>query len=91
MIRNVFGAIRPNLAPDALVVQLVGFADVISQLPVYQTAMQEAGFEEWIPPAVERDSLWRRVPNRKWYANLQGDVDPSSELLLFHRPKRRAR
>lgn len=51
--------------------------------------MSEAGFQEWTPPSDKR--LWRKVPNRKWYAKLQGAVDPSSELLLFHRPRRRGR
>lgn len=89
MIRNVFTSVRPHMADDGLVAQLVGFADVESQLPLYLAAMSEAGFQEWTPPSDKR--VWRKVPNRKWYAKLQGAVDASSELLLFHRPRRRGR
>ena len=84
MIRDVFAAIRPRLSNDAIVAQLIGFADVRAQLPRYLGAMKEAGFEEWSPAAFEQQ-LWRKVPNRKWYAKLQGTIDASSELLLFHR------
>lgn len=89
MIQNVFTGIRPHLADDGLVAQLVGFNDVESQLPLYLAAMRAAGFQEWTPPTDAR--LWRRVPNRKWHAKLQGRVDASSELLLFHRPTRRCK
>ena len=86
MIRDVFTAIRPHLADDAIVAQLIGFADVRTQLPLYLAAMEAAGFQEWNPAGFER-RLWRKVPNRKWYAKLQGAVDASSELLLFHRAR----
>ena len=86
MIRDVFEAIRFRLADDAIVAQLIGFADVRAQLPPYLRAMNAAGFQEWSPPACEQ-RLWRTVPNRKWHARLQGTDDASSELLLFHRPK----
>ena len=90
MIRDVFTAIRSRLADDAVVAQLIGFADVRAQLPLYLAAMKKAGFQEWSPAAFEQ-RLWRKVPNRRWYAKLQGAVDASSELLLFHRPRRDAR
>ena len=90
MIRDVFTAIRPRLADDVVVAQLIGFADVRAQLPLYLAAMKSAGFQEWIPADFEQ-RLWRKVPNRRWYAKLQGAVDASSELLLFHRPMRGAR
>ncbi len=86
MIRDVFKSVRRIIAPDAVVVQLVGFADFKRQLPLYLSTMAEAGFD------ADADStgsgLIRNVPNRKWYAKLQGDVDASSEVLLFHRPRR---
>ena len=87
MIRSAFSSVREVMAPDGLVVQLVGFADVRSQLPRYLATMSEAGFEPW-RPLWSRERLWRAVPNRKWYAKLKGAVDPSSEVLLFHRPRR---
>ncbi len=89
MIRAVFSSVKELLAPDGMVVQLVGFADVKRQLPQYLTAMDEAGFDPFEPHPARSRRLWRNVPNRKWYAKLQGAVDASSELLLFHRPRRR--
>lgn len=88
MIRSTFSSIRRVLAQDALVVQLVGFADVKRQLPNYLKAMDDAGFDAIQHPLGQRRDLWRVVPNRKWYAKLQGAIDASSELLLFHRPRR---
>jgi len=87
MIAGAFKSIRAMMDPSGLVVQLVGFADATSQLPKYLEAMEEAGFEERRPAGAQTVRLGRRVPNRKWYARLQGNVDASSELLLFHRPR----
>ena len=87
MIRDVFTAIRPRLADNAVVAQLIGFADVRVQLPLYLAAMKKAGFQEWSFTA-SKQRRWRKVPNRKWYANLQGGGGAASELLLFHRPRR---
>ncbi len=87
MIRSVFSSVKKVMARDGVVVQLVGFANQKTQLPRYLATMEEAGFETYAPSAFCVHGLWRQVPNRKWYANLQGDVDASSELLLFHRPR----
>jgi hypothetical protein len=90
MIRSAFSSVREILTPDGMVVQLVGFADLKRQLPQYLAAMEDSGFEVLPPSLGRRQHLWRNVPNRKWYAKLQGAVDASSELLLFHRPRRRS-
>jgi hypothetical protein len=51
--------------------------------------MSEAGFRE-----VEADCdaaakvagrIWRAVPGRKWYANNQGGLPASKEVMLLHR------
>ncbi len=89
MLRSAFLSLKNVLAPDGMVVQLVGFADLRRQLPIFLESMAEAGFEEWAPSPLLRNHLGRRVPNRKWYAKLKGAVDASSEILLFHRPRRR--
>ena len=83
-IRNVFKSVRALIDPKGLVVQLVGFARADEQLPMYLEAMGGAGFIEW--DALPERGLGRRVPNRKWYAKLKGDVDASSEVLLIHQP-----
>ncbi len=86
----VFTSLRPLLSPDALVVQLVAFSNSDWQLEAYVEAMQTAGYHEL---AVDCDwefvtggRIWRQVPGRKWYANKQGKIAASKEVLLLHRP-----
>ena len=85
MIQSAFASVARLMAPDGMVVQLVGFANAATQLPLYLDAMEAAGFEPCMPSVASAAPLRRTVPNRKWYAKLQGPVDASSELLLFHR------
>jgi hypothetical protein len=87
MIESAFSSVRQLLRPDALVVQLVGFAEIESQLPMYLAAMNKAGYERCFISGLHARALTRAVPNRRWYAKLQGAVDASTELLLFHRPQ----
>ena len=84
-ITAAFSSVRSVIAPNATVVQLVGFSDIATQLPLYLGAMEAAGFEEHI--VADRERLCREVPNRKWYAQLLGAVDASYEVLLIHRPR----
>jgi hypothetical protein len=79
----IIGAFRPIarvMAPEAYVVQLVGFSDASRQLPVYLKCMRAAGLAECKP---QGGRLGRRVLNRKWYAKLKGSVDASTEVLLI--------
>lgn len=91
LIRSVFSSVAKVIARDGIVIQLVGFADAERQLPLYLGAMADAGFEKCLPSLPSSPPLRRTVPNRKWYAKLQGPVDASSEFLLFHRPRARRR
>ena len=86
-ITKVFKSVHSVVARDATVVQLVGFNDVASQHPRYLASMNEAGFEEWGFNSQANERLGRRVPNRRWYAKLKGEVDASSETMLIHRPR----
>ena len=79
-----FQAIRNIMAPDGLLVQLVGFADVPTQLQEYLAAMEAAGFKEH---TTSDGRLTRHVANRKWYAKHKGSTPASVEVLLFHRPR----
>jgi len=87
MITAAFKSVRQVIHPEGYVVQLVGFADVSKQLPRYLEAMRTAGFYEWTVPGAPTSRLGRQVPNRKWYATIQGALDASSEVLLVHRPE----
>jgi hypothetical protein len=89
MITEAFRSIARFAAPNAWIVQLVGFSDAKNQLPIYLDCMSAAGLaEEWIGNGAD-ERLVRRVPNRKWYAELQGQVDASKEYLLVHRIRKR--
>jgi hypothetical protein len=83
IITDVFKSVRALVRDDSVIVQLVGFARAREQLPLYFAAMEEAGFT---PCEGITGTLGRRVPNRKWYATLQGAVDASAEVLMIHRP-----
>jgi hypothetical protein len=87
MIEAAFSSVKQVMDPTGYVVQLVGFADTARQLPRYLKAMNDAGFREWTPQGDASRRLGRRVPNRKWYASIQGALDASSELLLIHSPQ----
>jgi hypothetical protein len=84
MIEAAFRSVRTLIHPNSLVVQLVGFSDTRTQLPRYLAAMRSAGFRE----SRGDDRLDRQVPNRKWYARMQGSLDASTELVLLHRPEK---
>lgn len=80
-----FRAIRGLMAKEGLVIQLVSFARPEAQLPLFLAAMEDAGFEEQLPPSRRR--IWRPVPNRKWYVRTRAAAVPHSrEVLLMHRP-----
>jgi hypothetical protein len=69
-------------------VQMVAFSDPSWQLSKYLDMMKESGFREIRYRSFSNspdDRIWRCVPNRKWYANQQGDIPTSKEVVLFHR------
>lgn len=86
-IETSFTRLHQVTAEQALVVQLLAFSHIDTQLPRYLAAMERAGFAECAhlveDEAVER--IWRRVPLRRWYASHKGDIPSSHEVLLLHR------
>jgi hypothetical protein len=85
-IKETFQSLRSIIHPEALVIQLVSFCNVSSQLPAYLQAMKQAGYEEIFPFNTNRTDLWRTVPNRKWYNYIGASHGTGKELMLFHRP-----
>jgi hypothetical protein len=81
-------AVRSTLARDGLLVQLVGFSEMESQLPLYLESMRLAGYREVFPVTRRGQRLWREVPNRKWYAKDRQSTHSSLEVLLFHERSR---
>lgn len=86
-LTETFRILRQLIDPNALVVQLVAFYNPADQLPVFLQAMNQAGYEELIPfeDSTSQRPL-RKVPNRKWYTQLNQNQHSSNEVLLFHRP-----
>jgi len=73
---------------QTIVVQMIAFSDPSWQLPAYLETMERAGLVEVIFKDLSCTAdgrLWRRVPNRKFYADQQGATTSSEEVVLFHR------
>jgi hypothetical protein len=66
--------------------QVVAFKEPQWQLKKYLEAARAAGWEERILPQLSTPDgrLWRRVPNRRWYADMKGATAGSFEVVLFH-------
>ena len=84
-------SIRKVLRSGGFMIQLVAFADPVTQLPRYLENMVSVGFEEILVPvgkncAIE-DRIWRAVPNRKWHAVSKGPTHSSREVVLIHRAR----
>jgi hypothetical protein len=86
-IETSFARLYQVVAVDALVVQLLAFSHIDTQLPRYLAAMEHAGFRECIHLVEDEQAgrIWRRVPLRRWYASYKGDTSSSHEVLLLHR------
>jgi DNA modification methylase len=82
-IAAAWQSVRRLLRPDAVVLQLVAFADAETQLPRYLETMRQAGY-------LRRQDLepdgWRNVPNRRWYYRVQPGRGSARERLLVHQP-----
>jgi DNA modification methylase len=85
---QAFSSIRKIVDESTTVVQLIGFSDPTRQLPKYLDIMNSAGFKE---VALEHNNagkikrLWRNIPNRKWYVDINGK-NQTKEVVLVHKP-----
>lgn len=85
---NAYCSLSKIVDKKTTLVQLVAFSDPSWQLPAFLAALEQAGFREIQIPSISHcsdDRLWRQVPNRKFYANQQGSITASKEVLLIHR------
>lgn len=88
VIASSFQSVRALLRHGAYVVQLVSFSDAETSLPLYLSAMGQAGLdpcETYLRSSI--DLAWRSVPGRRWYARVGAVADSSAaqEVLLVHR------
>jgi len=87
-LRAAFSSLARIADENTLLVQLVAFSDPAWQLTTYLNVMEEAGFKEMAPQGAANSSdgrVWRRVPNRKWYALQKESQATAKEVVLFHR------
>jgi DNA methylase len=80
-MRETWRDVRRLLAPGAVVVQLIAFADPAAHLPRYLQLMEASGYirrADWEP------GVWRAVPNRKWYFRTRPERASAHEILLVH-------
>jgi DNA modification methylase len=72
---------------ETVIIQMIAFSEPDWQLPAYLAAMERAGLRELsLDGSGPMDSrIWRKVPNRKWYACWRKGTPSSSEVVLFHK------
>jgi len=90
-LRACFTSVTKLLDENSVVVQLVAFSNPEEQLQPYLGALEDAGLTEMQLSGTAQvlSRIWRKVPNRKWYANLKlGTQASSNELLLIHQKRR---
>lgn len=85
-MQEVFYSLSKISNRDTTLVQMVAFSKPDQQLPRYLRLLEKSGFEEvFLTKNKTRKRIWRNVPNRKWYADLQGDTASSREVVLIHK------
>jgi DNA modification methylase len=84
-MEEVVKAVRKNLKPNALFIQLVGFSDSKTQMPRYLELYSNHGFEKLAAPSSRNKSVSREVPSRKWHASVIGNLETKREHLLVFR------
>jgi hypothetical protein len=91
-IGQAFTSLANVADEDSWIVQLVGFPNPSWQLPKYLKTLEQAGLMEikLTDLANSKDGrLWRRVPNRKWFAAYQQTAESTArEVVLFHKLSR---
>jgi hypothetical protein len=91
-IRQAFTSLANVADEESWIVQMVGFSNPSWQLPKYLRTLQQAGLTEikFTDLANSKDGrLWRRVPNRKWFAAYQQTAESTArEVVLFHKLSR---
>ena len=87
-IEEAFYSVSKICGRETVVVQMLAFAEPSWQLPEYLKVMSHAGFSEMTIEGLANSvdgRIWRKVPNRKWYADQKGLTGGSNEVVLFHK------
>ncbi|MEL7167750.1 MAG: DNA methyltransferase [Bacteroidota bacterium] len=86
-LHDSYVGLRPLLHPDAIVAQLVAFSDPGTQRGRFLGTMERAGYQETSVSGLP-SGVTRKVPGRRWYAQLREDTPSGCEHLLLHRLRR---
>ena len=84
---KAFSAMHDALAPEAIVAQVVGFANPRQQLPRFREVLDAAGYEEIVDPDAPQRVISRVVPHRQWYNAIAAERSARKEFLLLHRAR----
>jgi hypothetical protein len=87
-LQESFRSIVTSVQRGALVVQVVAFSEPEWQLPRYLQVLTDVGLKEISLPAEPEAGerrLWRKIPNRKWYAWRNEQLASNREVILVHR------
>ena len=84
-LERTYRALGEVIPPNALVAQILAFAQPERQLPLFLNSMFDAGFHEIRPRSLDEDRVTRTVPHRRWYASLAGPNPSAQEYLFIHR------
>lgn len=85
---EIYKSLNNVLADNGYLVQLVGFADILSQFNFFLNVLSLAGFQELKIKKLNGKGdgrIWRQVPSRKWHATQKGKLQSSNEVLLIHK------
>ncbi len=86
-VQSIFSKLYELLAPNALVIQLVGFSNDKQHFNKYLAGMENAGFLRLTMQSGFKffPYLKREVPHRRWYATIKESLSTSSEFLIIHK------
>lgn len=87
-IRQTISSVVSIADDETIIVQMVAFSDQSWQLNRYLETMAAVGLSEVFLPVLKGKGdgrLWRKVPNRRWYSDQQGETPGSHEVVLIHR------
>jgi hypothetical protein len=85
-MQKVFNSLANISDKETTIVQMIAFSNPRDQLPRYLRLMNNTGFQEvFLSTKKTHKRIWRKVPNRKWYADVQGDTPSSKEVILIHK------
>jgi hypothetical protein len=87
---KVFKALSKIADCNTIIVQLIAFPHPEWQLDSYLKVMNLAGYKEYDINLEDSDGnnrIWRDVPNRKWYSQINNTTMSNKEVVLIHKLK----